>query len=52
MAALQIAPETSIKLTLNDWLKHHIGKDHRDISPWERVACGGLSGAVGQVRAR
>jgi hypothetical protein len=46
----QIAPETSIKLTLNDWLKHHMGKDHREISPWERVLCGGVSGAVGQVR--
>lgn len=45
---LKIAPETSIKLALNDWLKHHIRKDHRDIAPWERVACGGVSGAVGQ----
>lgn len=48
----QIAPETSIKLALNDWLKHHIVKDPRDIAPWERVLIGGVSGAVGQVRAR
>ncbi|KAI8465084.1 MAG: mitochondrial substrate carrier [Monoraphidium minutum] len=46
--ALKIAPETAIKLSLNDWLKHHMGKDHRDIAPWERVLCGGVSGAVGQ----
>ena len=47
---LKIAPETSIKLGLNDHLKRVIPRDLSDISPLERIACGGLSGAVGQVR--
>lgn len=45
---LKIAPETSIKLGLNDHLKRVIPRDLSDISPLERIACGGLSGAVGQ----
>lgn len=47
---LKIAPETSIKLALNDKLKQHIHLDTGDITPWQRMACGGVSGAVGQVR--
>ena len=46
---LKIAPETSIKLALNDWLKHHAGRDDpRDLAAWQRVLIGGVSGAVGQ----
>jgi hypothetical protein len=48
---LKIAPETSIKLGLNDYLRHHIHADTDSVAPWERMACGGVSGAVGQVRA-
>jgi solute carrier family 25 phosphate transporter 23/24/25/41 len=46
---LKIAPETSIKLALNDRLKRHIHEDSGDITPWQRMVCGGVSGAVGQV---
>ncbi|KAF8065954.1 Slc25a24 [Scenedesmus sp. PABB004] len=45
---LKIAPETSIKLALNDHLRHALQRDHADITPWERMVCGGVSGAVGQ----
>lgn len=46
---LKIAPETSIKLGLNDYLRHHIHADTDRVAPWERMLCGGISGAVGQV---
>jgi hypothetical protein len=46
---LKIAPETSIKLGLNDYLRHHIHADTDSVAPWERMLCGGISGAVGQV---
>lgn len=46
---LKIAPETSIKLGLNDYLRHHIHADTDAVAPWERMLCGGVSGAVGQV---
>lgn len=46
---LKIAPETSIKLALNDHLRHHIHSDNADVAPWERMLCGGVSGAIGQV---
>eukprot|EP00878_Enallax_costatus_P010030 GHUV01010469.1.p1 GENE.GHUV01010469.1~~GHUV01010469.1.p1 ORF type:complete len:213 (+),score=50.42 GHUV01010469.1:937-1575(+) len=45
---LKIAPETSIKLALNDHLRHAIHADAADVTPWERMVCGGISGAVGQ----
>lgn len=45
---LKIAPETSIKLGLNDYLRHHIHADTDSVAPWERMLCGGISGAVGQ----
>lgn len=45
---LKIAPETSIKLGLNDYLKRVVPQDAHNISWEERVLCGGLSGAVGQ----
>lgn len=47
---LKIAPETSIKLGLNDYLRHHIHAETDSVAPWERMLCGGISGAVGQVR--
>lgn len=49
---LKIAPETSIKLGLNDYLRHHIHAETDSVAPWERMLCGGISGAVGQVRER
>jgi hypothetical protein len=49
---LKIAPETSIKLGLNDYLRHHIHADTDRVAPWERMLCGGISGAVGQVCAK
>lgn len=45
---LKIAPETSIKLALNDHLRHNIHGDPADVRAWERMVCGGISGAVGQ----
>eukprot|EP00882_Tetradesmus_deserticola_P029422 GHRQ01032956.1.p1 GENE.GHRQ01032956.1~~GHRQ01032956.1.p1 ORF type:complete len:211 (+),score=51.66 GHRQ01032956.1:282-914(+) len=47
---LKIAPETSIKLALNDHMRHSIQSDGAEITPWQRMVCGGVSGAVGQVR--
>jgi solute carrier family 25 phosphate transporter 23/24/25/41 len=47
---LKIAPETSIKLALNDHMRHSIQGDGAEITPWQRMVCGGVSGAVGQVR--
>lgn len=49
---LKIAPETSIKLGLNDYLRHHIHAETDSVAPWERMLCGGISGAVGQVGER
>jgi hypothetical protein len=48
---LKIAPETSIKLALNDYLKREIvqAQPGEPISPLQRLLCGGLAGAVGQV---
>eukprot|EP00877_Chromochloris_zofingiensis_P001924 jgi/Chrzof1/11732/Cz06g07120.t1 len=45
---IKIAPETSIKLTLNDYLKRHVCRNQHQISPWERMVCGGVAGAVAQ----
>lgn len=38
-----------MKLTLNDAFKAWIQKDHADMSVWERMAAGGVAGAVAQV---
>lgn len=46
---IKIAPETAIKLTLNDKLKPLIAWDPEHIKPWERMASGGLSGAIAQL---
>jgi solute carrier family 25 phosphate transporter 23/24/25/41 len=45
----KIAPETALKLTLNDKLKHAVARDPEHIQPLERFLFGGMSGAVAQV---
>ena len=47
---VKIAPETALRLTLNDRIKAVVAKNHLErITPWERMACGGLAGASAQV---
>ena len=46
---IKIAPETAMKLTLNDRFKNIIAKDPEQIQPSERMVAGGLAGAVAQV---
>jgi solute carrier family 25 phosphate transporter 23/24/25/41 len=48
---IKIAPETAMKLTFNDGLKHLICRDSEEITPGERMVCGGIAGAVAQVRS-
>ena len=44
------APETAMKLHLNDRIKAVVAKNHLErITPMERMACGGLAGASAQV---
>ncbi|KAJ9523579.1 hypothetical protein QJQ45_007255 [Haematococcus lacustris] len=45
---LKIAPETAIKLALNDQLKLAIAHNSDNIQPLERMVAGGLAGAVAQ----
>jgi solute carrier family 25 phosphate transporter 23/24/25/41 len=46
---IKIAPETALKLTLNDKIKRIVTVDHPDnISPGERMLCGGLAGVSAQ----
>eukprot|EP00798_Chlamydomonas_sp_ICE-L_P006220 gene6220-2837_t len=45
---LKIAPETAMKLTLNDLFKDMVAKDPDQIQPFERMVAGGLAGAVAQ----
>jgi len=45
---VKIAPETAIKLTLNDTLKHVLPRDSDHIRPVERMVAGGIAGAVAQ----
>ena len=50
MNVVKIAPETALRLTLNDRIKAVVAKNHLErITPWERMACGGLAGASAQV---
>lgn len=50
MNVVKIAPETALRLTLNDRIKAVVAKNHMErITPWERMACGGLAGASAQV---
>ena len=46
----KIAPETAMKLTLNDRFKHVFARDPDHIRPEERLLSGGMAGAVAQVR--
>ncbi|KAL3155458.1 hypothetical protein ABBQ38_011014 [Trebouxia sp. C0009 RCD-2024] len=47
---VKIAPETALRLTLNDRIKAVVAKNHMErITPWERMACGGLAGASAQA---
>ena len=46
---VKIAPETGIKLTLNDTFKHFLVQDPDNIKPLERMVYGGLAGALAQV---
>jgi solute carrier family 25 phosphate transporter 23/24/25/41 len=47
---VKIAPETAIKLTLNDLLKHVIARDQDEITPPQRMVAGAVAGATAQVR--
>ncbi|KAF5826956.1 mitochondrial substrate carrier [Dunaliella salina] len=45
---VKIAPETALKLTLNDTFKQFMAKQPDSITPAERMAAGGIAGAVAQ----
>lgn len=46
---LKIAPETAIKLTMNDIYKRLIASDPEEITPPQRMAAGALAGATAQA---
>ncbi|KAL4433743.1 hypothetical protein ABPG75_000184 [Micractinium tetrahymenae] len=46
---VKIAPETAIKLTLNDALKHVVAADPDEITPAQRMTAGALAGACAQA---
>jgi solute carrier family 25 phosphate transporter 23/24/25/41 len=46
---VKIAPETALKLTLNDTLKQFVAQRPDSITPVERMMAGGLAGAVSAV---
>ncbi|RMZ52040.1 hypothetical protein APUTEX25_001234 [Auxenochlorella protothecoides] len=46
---VKIAPETAIKLTLNDVLKHAVVSDPDDITPAQRMLAGALAGGSAQA---
>ena len=46
---LKIAPETAIKLTFNDRVKHLVCADLERITPLQRLFAGAISGAVAQA---
>ncbi len=48
---VKIAPETAIKLTCNDIVKHMICPDVDEITPVQRMLSGAISGALAQVCA-
>jgi hypothetical protein len=48
---VKIAPETAIKLTCNDRIKHVICQDVDEITPMQRMTSGAISGAIAQVCA-
>lgn len=47
---VKIAPETAMKLTLNDSIRHVIALDPDHVHVTERMISGGLAGAIAQVR--
>ena len=46
---IKIAPETAIKLSCNDRIKHMLCEDVEDITPGQRMLSGALAGAIAQV---
>lgn len=46
---LKIAPETAIKLTFNDRIKHFVCTDPEHITPLQRLFAGAISGAIAQA---
>ena len=46
---VKIAPETAIKLTVNDIYKRMIASDPDEITPGQRMAAGALAGATAQA---
>lgn len=46
---IKIAPETAIKLTMNDVYKRMIATDVEEITPPQRMAAGALAGATSQA---
>ena len=46
---IKIAPETAIKLSCNDRIKHMVCEDIDEITPAQRMLSGALAGAVAQV---
>lgn len=46
---IKIAPETAIKLTMNDIYKRMIASDVEEITPPQRMAAGALAGATSQA---
>lgn len=50
MNVIKCAPETAIKLALNDRMKKKFSDNSSALQPHERAFCGGISGVVSQVR--
>lgn len=50
MLQVKIAPETAMKLTFNDAMKHVVCSDPDQITAGERMIGGAISGATAQVR--
>ena len=48
---VKIAPETAMKLTFNDAMKHVVCSDPEQITAGERMVGGAVSGATAQVRS-
>ena len=51
MLQVKIAPETAMKLTFNDAIKHVVCADPEQITAGERMVGGAIAGASAQVRA-
>ncbi|KDD75827.1 hypothetical protein H632_c481p0, partial [Helicosporidium sp. ATCC 50920] len=46
---VKIAPETAIRLTMNDVLKHLVVQEREDITPAQRMMAGALAGGTAQA---